>query len=76
MSSNISASYIAADGLDIFYRSAGPVEAPVLLLLHGFPCVYIALARDLISDPVQQDVVIPISELDEPTGPQISSCRS
>lgn len=25
------------DGLDIFYREAGPKEAPVLLLLHGFP---------------------------------------
>jgi pimeloyl-ACP methyl ester carboxylesterase len=25
------------DGLSIFYREAGPVGAPVLLLLHGFP---------------------------------------
>lgn len=25
------------DGLDIFYREAGPADAPVLLLLHGFP---------------------------------------
>jgi pimeloyl-ACP methyl ester carboxylesterase len=25
------------DGLDIFYREAGPQDAPVLLLLHGFP---------------------------------------
>ncbi|MDO6414256.1 alpha/beta fold hydrolase [Sphingomonas sp. BIUV-7] len=25
------------DGLKIFYREAGPVDAPVLLLLHGFP---------------------------------------
>jgi len=25
------------DGLRIFYREAGPPEAPVLLLLHGFP---------------------------------------
>ena len=28
---------IAVDGLDVFYREAGPAEAPVLLLLHGFP---------------------------------------
>ena len=28
---------IAVDGLDLFYREAGPAEAPVLLLLHGFP---------------------------------------
>lgn len=25
------------DGLDIFYREAGPRDAPALLLLHGFP---------------------------------------
>jgi pimeloyl-ACP methyl ester carboxylesterase len=25
------------DGLSIFYREAGPIDAPVLLLLHGFP---------------------------------------
>jgi pimeloyl-ACP methyl ester carboxylesterase len=24
-------------GLEIFYREAGPVAAPVVLLLHGFP---------------------------------------
>ncbi|MDF7814217.1 alpha/beta hydrolase [Hymenobacter sp. YC55] len=28
---------VAVNGLDIFYREAGPAEAPVLLLLHGFP---------------------------------------
>jgi pimeloyl-ACP methyl ester carboxylesterase len=28
---------VAVDGLDIFYREAGPENAPVLLLLHGFP---------------------------------------
>ena len=25
------------DGVDIFYREAGPTDAPVVLLLHGFP---------------------------------------
>src|SRR5271156_6671825 len=25
------------DDLDIFYRDAGPQDAPVILLLHGFP---------------------------------------
>jgi pimeloyl-ACP methyl ester carboxylesterase len=25
------------DGLDVFYREAGPQDAPTLLLLHGFP---------------------------------------
>lgn len=26
------------DGLEIFYREAGPADAPVLLLPHGYPC--------------------------------------
>jgi hypothetical protein len=25
------------DGIKVFYRQAGPAEAPVVLLLHGFP---------------------------------------
>jgi hypothetical protein len=25
------------DGIDIFYREAGPADAPAVLLLHGFP---------------------------------------
>jgi pimeloyl-ACP methyl ester carboxylesterase len=25
-------------GVDVFYREAGPAEAPVLLLPHGYPC--------------------------------------
>src|SRR5256885_14543409 len=25
------------EGLEIFYREAGPLDAPVVLLLHGFP---------------------------------------
>ncbi len=28
---------VEIDGLDIFYREAGPTEAPTVLLLHGFP---------------------------------------
>jgi len=28
---------IDVDGLEIFYREAGPVNAPTILLLHGFP---------------------------------------
>jgi len=26
------------DGIDIFYRAAGPQDAPVVLLPHGYPC--------------------------------------
>jgi pimeloyl-ACP methyl ester carboxylesterase len=29
--------YATVDGHRLFYRDAGPAEAPVLLLLHGFP---------------------------------------
>jgi hypothetical protein len=28
---------IRVNGLDVFYREAGPQNAPVILLLHGFP---------------------------------------
>ena len=28
---------VKADGVTVFYREAGPANAPVLLLLHGFP---------------------------------------
>lgn len=28
---------VGVDGLEVFYREAGPQDAPVLLLLHGFP---------------------------------------
>jgi pimeloyl-ACP methyl ester carboxylesterase len=29
--------HVEADGVRVFYREAGPADAPVLLLLHGFP---------------------------------------
>jgi pimeloyl-ACP methyl ester carboxylesterase len=35
------------DGLEIFYREAGPKDAPTLLLLHGFPSAG-HMFRDLI----------------------------
>lgn len=28
---------VSVDGLDVFWREAGPSDAPVLLLLHGYP---------------------------------------
>lgn len=28
---------VKADGVEVFYREAGPADAPVILLLHGFP---------------------------------------
>ncbi len=27
---------VEADGVNVFYREAGPADAPVILLLHGF----------------------------------------
>jgi pimeloyl-ACP methyl ester carboxylesterase len=29
---------ISLDGIEVFYREAGPADAPVLLLPHGYPC--------------------------------------
>jgi pimeloyl-ACP methyl ester carboxylesterase len=34
---NIKLDTVEADGIKIFYREAGPVDAPVILLLHGYP---------------------------------------
>ena len=38
---------VDVDGLEVFYREAGPADAPVLLLLHGFPSSS-HMFRDLI----------------------------
>jgi pimeloyl-ACP methyl ester carboxylesterase len=37
MSNPVSYRSVPVDGLSIFYREAGPKDAPVLLLLHGLP---------------------------------------
>lgn len=34
---SVSIKRIEADGVDVFYREAGAPDAPVVLLLHGFP---------------------------------------
>jgi pimeloyl-ACP methyl ester carboxylesterase len=36
---------IAADGVDVFYRHAGPETGPTILLLHGFPSSSFMYAR-------------------------------
>jgi pimeloyl-ACP methyl ester carboxylesterase len=38
MSSSIHHRTITIDNVDVFYREAGPKDAPVLLLPHGYPC--------------------------------------
>lgn len=30
--------HVTVNGIDIFYREAGPETAPVVLLPHGYPC--------------------------------------
>lgn len=39
---------VSVDGLEVFYREAGPRDAPVVLLLHGFPASSF-MYRDLIT---------------------------
>jgi len=34
---NVAHRHVLADGINVFYREAGPQNAPVVLLLHGFP---------------------------------------
>jgi pimeloyl-ACP methyl ester carboxylesterase len=29
---------VQVDGVEVFYREAGPASAPALLLPHGYPC--------------------------------------
>lgn len=36
-SARVTYNTVKVDGVDMFYREAGPKDAPVLLLLHGFP---------------------------------------
>ena len=43
----VSVRRVEADGIQIFYRTAGDADAPVLLLLHGFPTSSF-MFRDLI----------------------------
>jgi pimeloyl-ACP methyl ester carboxylesterase len=38
---------VDVDGINVFYREAGPKEAPAILLLHGFPTAG-HMFRDLI----------------------------
>ena len=39
LAGDITAHYrtVAVNGVDVFYREAGPRDAPAVLLLHGFP---------------------------------------
>jgi len=48
---------VETDGMQVFYRSAGNVNAPVLLLLHGFPSSSF-MFRDLIPRLADQYRVI------------------
>ena len=41
--------FVKINGVDIFYREAGPADAPVLLLLHGYPTSS-HMYRNLIMD--------------------------
>lgn len=43
----VSYRHASVEGLDVFYREAGPADAPVLVLLHGFPSSS-HMFRDLI----------------------------
>lgn len=47
IASTVSYKTVAVDGMEVFYREAGPKSAPTLLLLHGFPTSS-HMFRDLI----------------------------
>ena len=35
---NVRHRYLHVDGVKVFCREAGPADAPVVLLPHGYPC--------------------------------------
>jgi pimeloyl-ACP methyl ester carboxylesterase len=37
MSSTVHHRYATVNGQQLFYREAGPADAPAVVLLHGFP---------------------------------------
>jgi hypothetical protein len=45
---------IEADGVHVFYREAGPADAPVILLLHGFSTSSFQY-RELLADFISED---------------------
>jgi pimeloyl-ACP methyl ester carboxylesterase len=55
----MSVRYLTADvdGFKVFYRKAGPVDAPKLLLLHGFPSAG-HMFRDLIPSLADEFLVV------------------
>src|SRR6476646_9777034 len=44
---NVTFRKVDVDGIGVFYREAGPKDAPTILLLHGFPTAG-HMFRDLI----------------------------
>jgi pimeloyl-ACP methyl ester carboxylesterase len=38
---------VKVDGVDIFYREAGASDAPMILLLHGFPSAHTAISAPI-----------------------------
>jgi len=61
---------IQVDGLSIFYREAGPKDAPTLLLLHGLPSssrMFEPLFAACLIGIISSRPIIPVS--DTATGP-------
>jgi pimeloyl-ACP methyl ester carboxylesterase len=70
---------VDVDGIKIFYREAGPKDAPTILLLHGFPTAG-HMFRDLIPQLADRfRLVTPdlpgFRQSDMPTRRSISSTR-
>ncbi|MGK5739914.1 alpha/beta fold hydrolase [Micromonospora sp. URMC 103] len=38
MAAHVRHARVSVDGVDVFYREAGPTRGPVVLLPHGYPC--------------------------------------
>jgi pimeloyl-ACP methyl ester carboxylesterase len=51
--------YLDVDGIEVFYRIAGPEDAPALLLLHGFPSASHQFRRLIDALGVRYRVIAP-----------------
>ena len=63
---------LEVDGLEIFYREAGPRNAPTILLLHGFPSSS-HMFRNLIPMGDSPDEPNTWSSFSASTGPIVNS---
>jgi hypothetical protein len=68
-------------GIKVFYREAGPKDAPTILLLHGFPIIPNLLPSAILASLIQADQIhcafrpIKVSEKHRTTQPDWDTAK-